>query len=147
MSEDWAAYFKNYRRDRNAGKAEQIAHLRPHGIIYTARQVAPDKIMSVSPKTGKVSQQSHMGKVYATALDSGWEIKCGLSVYFSGDKLQANGKLVEGTNEDWTWLEAVKTPDRFTFSAYGAILNGQHMDAKSLLAFIKGENNDAHTVD
>ena len=146
MSEDWAAYFKNYRRDRNANKAEQLADLRPHSITHTAREVSPDRIMSVSPKTGKVSQQSHMGKVYATALSNGWEIKCGLSMYFSGDKLQANGKLVEGTDEEWTWLEAVKTPDRFVFSDSRVVLNGLHIDTKKLLAFIKGESNDVHIV-
>ena len=147
MSEDWAAYFKNYRRDRNADKAEQLADLRPHSITHTARQVSPDRIMSVSSKTGKVSQQSHMGKVYATALSNGWEIKCGLSVYFSGDKLQANGKLVEGTYEEWTWLEAVKTPDRFLFYDGKAKLNGLYVETKQLLEFIKGENNDPYTVD
>ena len=146
MSEDWAAYFKDYRRDRNADKAEQIAHLRPHNINCTAREVTPDRIMSMSPKTGKVSQQSHMGKVYATALSNGWEIKCGLSMYFTGDKLQANGKLVEGTDEEWTWLEAIKTPDRFTYNQNGAVLNGQHMNAKLLIEFIKGEDSAIHRV-
>lgn len=140
--EHWAEYFKNYRRDLNAGRAEQIANLRPHSITAHARTVTPDKIMSISPKTGKVSQQSHMGKIYAIAVASGWSVKCGLSEYFTGDKLQENGKLVEGTNEQWKWIEAVKTPDHFVFNAYGALLNGQHMDAKSLLAFIKGESND-----
>ena len=147
MAEDWAAYFKDYRRDRNADKADQLAHLRPHAVTEKGHEVAPDKVMSVSPITGKVSQQSHMGKLYATALKHGWEVKCGLSVYFSGDKLQANGKLVEGTDEDWTWLEAIKTPDRFTYNQNGAVLNGQHMNAKLLIEFIKGENNDTDSVD
>jgi hypothetical protein len=95
---DWAAYFKSMKnKDRN-DKAEIVINLRPHEVTVQGHEIP----------ISTLSKQSTVGKLAHLAVANGWETYCGVSEYFSGDHLQANGKVKLGKIGKNIWFEAVK---------------------------------------
>ena len=95
---DWAAYFKSMKdQDRN-NKAQVVTDLRTHEVTVAGHEIP----------ISTLSKQSTVGKLAHLAVANGWETYCGVSEYYSGDHLQANGKVKLGKMGKNIWFEAVK---------------------------------------
>jgi len=95
---DWAAYFKNLKEGHLKDKQETISKLRPQEITVPGHEVP----------ISTLSKQSTVGKLAHLAVANGWETYCGVSEYYSGDHIQANGKVKLGKMGKNIWFEAVK---------------------------------------
>ena len=137
-----SAYFKRIRDARDETRHDMEANLRPHEIIVPGHEVDPRDVLSLNAK-GLFMQRSDIAKIYVSAFNAGFEVKIGQSTYYSGDKIQANGKLVTGKEATWTWIEGVKDGKHFTWNEDGAIIGGVRATTKELKEFInEGEDDD-----
>lgn len=108
-----AKFFRDMRRKKDDDLAETRASLRPHKVIVKGHEVEPEEIMATT-KQGFISRVSKLGKLYNDLIADGWEVKCGKSYYYSGDKLQVNGKVIRGENKTHVWIDAVKDGKKVT---------------------------------
>lgn len=111
----FAELLRAARASRKVETADAEANLRPAEITVPGHEV---DIASTSARTG-------VGQISRLAEAHGWETKVGRSEAFSGDKLQANGKVKLGKVESFGWVEAVKTPHHFTYSLTDIRLDGR----------------------
>jgi hypothetical protein len=137
-----AEYFKRIRTDRKDERAELEANLRPHEIIVPGHEVDPKEVLPLTAK-GLFMRRGILAQTYVDAFNAGFEVKIGQSTYYTGDKIQANGKLVTGKEATWTWIEGVKDRRHFTWNDDGAIIDGKRATTAELKQFInEGEDDD-----
>lgn len=119
-------------RAKKAKKAAQ--NLRPPAVVAPGREVDVESVITRTKK-GTPSQQSHLGKLVALCEEHGWEVKAGVSEYFTGDKIE-NKQVVEGHVERLLWLQGVGSGWHFTYTADVCTLNGRPIPFKELCIVI-----------
>lgn len=129
MTEYDATFFSSLRKQRTDDHAELKASLRPQEVTTPGHEVP----------VSDLSRRMAVGSMALRALDNGWTVKAGTAEYFTGDHLQANGKVREGKEGTHTWIQGVKGDQMFTFSTGDARANGHRVTVDELKQIIEGE--------
>lgn len=130
---DWATYFTEYKK-RWDEKTQLRANedLRPHSIIIPGHGIDVEQLVKRT-KDGKINTATTIGKLVVAADGNGWLVKAGRSLYYTGDKRQANGKLVVGAEKTYEFLQGAKPNHRWSYSVIGATFDGVGVATEELL--------------
>lgn len=122
MTDNWATYFKERRLQMESAQDALIDSIYPAEITVAGHEV---------PMT-QFSARTAIGQVARLAEQYGWTLRCGESHSFSGDHLQANGKIRPGKNIVHNWVQGVKDMQWFNFSADVKLFCGIRVETNEL---------------
>ena len=103
---DWGPVFAAAKISREMVDDAIAESLRMHEITSSAVEVS---VLDLPKRTA-------IRSVAVLAVDCGWDVRCGRSETYSGDKVQKNGKVVRGKDETHYWAQGMKLGHRFWFS-------------------------------